>query len=97
MNWQEKLERLKEIALDVTLHMRKPGDWYVSVGGVEIRKGQFLSSPTQTGCATPAAAVTEAWRQYTQLPNTQYLVSLASTKWKQAFRYQDGGGESVDE
>lgn len=69
MTWEQKAQALKAIAGDYgfALHMRGPGDWYVSLTRVEVSDGPdsvCVSSPTQSA-ATPQAAIEQAWEQHT--------------------------------
>jgi hypothetical protein len=85
LTWEEKLMVLAAISDDVSLHMRKPGDWYVHTG-LEIGNGQFLEGPTARS-ESPQAAVEEAWEQYTHLAPGEFLVIHAGSERRREYRW----------
>lgn len=80
MTWEQKFVALKALG-DCALKMRAPGDWYLSLHGVEVKRGPMLGSVGESG-PTPEAAVTATWDAVTTLPPGQYLVmgALRSTR-----------------
>ena len=65
MTWEQKFEALKALdgrGLGVSLKMRHPGSWYVSLSA-EIADGGFLVGPAQAA-RTPEAAVEQCWEAY---------------------------------
>lgn len=76
MNWEQKLEAMQALCgkHNVSLCMRRPGDWYVevinrSIGGDGLLRGSFGNG------ATPEEAVNDDWRQYVdELPNDRHIV-----------------------
>jgi hypothetical protein len=65
MTWEQKLQALQALS-DVSLRMRKPGDWYVD-SRMEIKDGPVLVGAYGNG-KTPQAAVEDHWQQYALLP-----------------------------
>lgn len=59
----EMMAALKSIG-ETSLLMRRPGDWYVHCTAELRDPPGFLTSPTQTGCATPEEAIESAFRDY---------------------------------
>lgn len=59
-------------ASSIALHMRKPGDWYVSMTAVEIGGNGFLSSIAGNG-ENPMQAVRNTWTRLTTLPPTKWI------------------------
>jgi len=72
MNWQQKLAAIQAFCgpFDVSLMMRKPGDWYVSsgmgIGGDGLVHGVYGNG------STPEEAVLDHWEQYRDLPPNRY-------------------------
>lgn len=76
MTWEEKLAALQCLG-EVSLHMRKPGDWYVSqrvtIGGDGMLRGEYGNGKT------PEAAVEQHWAIYSaDLLNTNKYVVVES-------------------
>lgn len=63
MTWEQKLYALKALA-EVTLNMRKPGDWYACMHA-ELKGDGVLTSSAGDG-ASPAQAVEDLWEQYAE-------------------------------
>lgn len=94
MTYEQKFAALGAISFNPALHMRKPGDWYVSLSGVERKEGGCLSS----GCvseATPEMAVESKWA-WAINPN-HYLVINAMRDNRRAVRWNGFMWEDVDE
>jgi hypothetical protein len=85
MDWEQKLEALKALG-DCTLNMRKPGNWYVSQPGVEIKEGDILSGAYGNG-VSPEVAVCDHWQKRAQLSGDRYLVIGASRENRRAVRW----------
>lgn len=65
MTWEQKFAALKALdgrGLGVSLKMRQPGNWYVSLSA-EIVDGGLLVGPTQAA-PTPQAAIEQCWESY---------------------------------
>lgn len=62
MTWEQKLVAMKVLCGEVSLEMRKPGDWYVRVRCREVKYGDVLESTGGNG-ATPEEAVNDDWRE----------------------------------
>lgn len=86
MTWEEKIMALRALGGDVSLCMRSPGDWYVSTQIEIVYKEIFLRSPTQRA-PTPAAAVADAWSEYTG-PETTVKCKERYSKWN-GYMWQD--------
>lgn len=73
--WEQKFAALKALDSDASLKMRKPGDWYVSMTGVEVGSSAsgLLTSPSAGG-ETPQEAVEARWDLFANLATNQYLV-----------------------
>lgn len=66
MTWEQKLQACQALtsSIEAKLHMRAPGNWYVSQSGVDIL-GKHTTSST-CGCgATPEAAVESHFKALT--------------------------------
>ena len=88
MNWQEKLHALNAIA-DVSLRMRKPGDWYVDQS-VEIGGMNCLLLGDYGNGVSPEEAVQAHWqRLVVDLKPKEYLVIHAGTEYRKHFRWND--------
>ena len=72
MDWEQKLAAINALA-KCSLAMRKPGDWYVKSGRIQIAGDGCLTDPTQSA-KTPEGAVEEYWKQLVDLPPSNYLV-----------------------
>ncbi len=55
--WEQKFAALQAISSDISLRMRRPGNWYVSMRGVEVGGNGLLTSITQTDCTSPFDAI----------------------------------------
>jgi hypothetical protein len=72
MDWQQQFAAIQAFCghFDVSLRMRKPGDWYVSsnmgIGGDGMVSGAYGNG------ATPEEAVQDHWNQYSNLPHNRY-------------------------
>jgi len=94
MTYEQKFAALAAISPHPALHMRKPGDWYVLMPGVERKEGVCLSN----GCVsqpTPELAVEEKWNWATD-PN-YYLVINAMRENRRAVKWNGFMWEDVDE
>jgi len=80
MRWKDKIMILKQLG-EVSLHMRKLGDWYVSHSYVEVKDGNILCSKYGRG-ATPQEAVEDHWKKLTELEFNQYIVIHAYDREK---------------
>jgi hypothetical protein len=96
--YEHQLEALKALAGDfnVYLRMRKPGDWYLSVSGVEVRQRHMLSSPTVSE-SSPMGAVGAMWTKLTELPDDEYLVVNAGSDKRFACRWNGFMWKTVEE
>ena len=74
MGWEETFEAIKAIG-DASLRMRKPGDWYVSQSGVEVKVGPVLEGRYGNG-QTPQAAVLDHWKKLTSIDLAKEVVVL---------------------
>ncbi len=94
MTYEQKFAALAAISPRPALHMRKPGDWYVSLSSVERKEGACLSS----GCvseATPEAAVEAKWDWATD--QRYYLVINAMRDNSRAVKWNGFMWEDVNE
>jgi len=76
MNWEQKLQALSAIGSDISLNMRKPGDWYVDHRGVDTKEveGSCCIVGRYGNGVTPAAAVEDHWFRLTEEQPLAYLV-----------------------
>lgn len=72
MTWEQQLEACKAIG-DVSLRMRKPGNWYVEHRGVNVKTGPVLEGRYGNGVG-PMEAVLDHWSKLTALLTTEYIV-----------------------
>lgn len=75
MNWQQKFDALGAIGTEISVRMRKPGDWYVDHRGVDTKE-------TPDSCclvgrygngSTPEEAIENHWRRLTEEQPLAYL------------------------
>jgi hypothetical protein len=84
MNWEQKVAALMALSSDVSIRMRAPGNWYISVRGVERKEGAMLSS----GCvseALPDKAVEAYWEWATD--ERYYLVIRAMGEMRRTVKW----------
>lgn len=75
LTWEEKLLAIKALDLDVSLRMKTPGEWYVSMPGISIKKPSVSESATDpTARSTPEEAVEHAFTRITDLLNDDYYL-----------------------
>ncbi len=94
MTYEQKFAALAALSPRPVIHMRKPGDWYVLMSGVERKEGGCLSS----GCvseATPSLAVEAKWLWATD--PKYYLVINAMRDNRRAVKWNGFMWEDVDE
>lgn len=91
MTWEQKIQALQALGV-VCLHMRSPGDWHVSVTGVERKKGEFLERPRTGGNIEDATAQLWDWATDTGavLVKNAMLDSRREIKWN-GFMWTDVG------
>lgn len=63
MTWEQKLQALSALS-ECSLHMRKPGNWYVQQA-TAVDDGKFLRGAYGNGMS-PRGAVEDHWRQLTK-------------------------------
>jgi hypothetical protein len=81
--WEHRLDAINGLAR-AELHMRKPGDWYVSQGSVEVSNGRGMLRGVSGNGTTPEAAVADHWRQLTELaPREVVVVNALGTHRRQ--------------
>jgi hypothetical protein len=99
MNYEQKFQAMVSLipfSGSAAIHMRKPGDWYFSLPGVEIKQGGCLLSAHGNG-TTPEAAVNDLWQQYTTIPKEQYLVINSYGENRRAIKWNGFMWEDVHE
>lgn len=85
MNWEEKAVALSALS-EISLKMRKPGDWYVS-HRVEVLEGCVLAGRYGSG-STPEEAIENHWDKLTtQVVGDQCVVVDAGNKRRKHFRW----------
>lgn len=79
MNWEQKLLALQAIAfaLGCSLKMRSPGDWYVSLDGIDIKKGNMLIGAYGNG-SNPEEAVNATWDRYVTNISAEECVAITT-------------------
>ena len=96
MHWEQKLDALSGLA-DVYLKMRRPGNWYASMSGVEIKQGGMLAGVCGDG-KNPEEAVNDLWRECVdELPADRYIVVNAHRDSRKAFRWSGYMWKEVNE
>lgn len=76
MTWEEKFAAMKALVGDfaISLMMREPGDWYVSVRGRDVGGDGVLVDAYGNG-RTPEEAVNADWRCLVEeLPPDKFIV-----------------------
>jgi ADP-ribose pyrophosphatase YjhB (NUDIX family) len=90
MGWEQKflaLQSLLEFRAGAAIRRREtPHPWYLSLPGVEVKRGRMLHSPCGGG-QTPEEAIHVAWEEYTALEPGEYLVISAGTSARRALRW----------
>ncbi len=92
MTWEEKFEAMKALlGGNISLRMRKPGDWYVEASGRHVGGDGVLSGNYGNG-STPEEAVLQDWeKNVTNLPNDKYVVlsypNIGPTDPKKYYRW----------
>lgn len=87
MTWEQKFAALGALArmcTDVSLFMRKPGDWGVLIPHVERKEGAVLSGGGLNG-KDPESAVESAWQWATD--SKFYLVIKAFNATRRAVKW----------
>ena len=96
MNWEQMFQAMQALLVfkgDAALHMREPGNWYMSLPSVEIKHKSTLEGVGHSG-PTPEAAVRNTWTAVTNLEPDTYLVINAyrvnrrAVKWN-GFMWED--------
>lgn len=81
---------------DISIHMRKPGDWYVS-HRVEVRSGSILEGRYGNG-VSPIDAIHDHWKKLTELKPHEYIVLNAmGADIRRAFRWNGFMWQEVEE
>ena len=86
MTWEQKLAAMQAIC-DVSLRMRKPGDWYVATSGRDVGGNGMLTGEYGNG-ETPVAAIEDDWDKLTNLPDGLYII-LEAYGNRRAVRWND--------
>lgn len=94
MTYEEKFEAINALG-EASVHMRKPGDWYVSQA-TEIKDGGMLCGHYGDG-TSPEAAIEDHWRVLTELNPHQYVVINAAGPDRQALSWNGYRWASVRE
>lgn len=63
LNWEQKWQKITQIAPRATVCMRLPGDWYVSAG-MEHAQGEACLIGDYGDGFDPAQAIIDHWNQY---------------------------------
>lgn len=95
MNWEQMFAAINALA-PASLMMRKPGDWYVSHIGVEVKRGRILGGVSGNG-QTPEAAVLDHWAQLLNIEPLHYLVVNAMGPKRTAARWNGFMWQAVNE
>lgn len=74
MTWEQKIQALMAIT-DVSLRMRRPGDWYVDANFLRIVGDGMETSTTVSDQQTPEDAVHAYWLAVTALASNLRLRS----------------------
>lgn len=89
LTWEQKLEALQaliEYPDNVKVGMRKAGDWYCSVRGVEVKRENILEGRSGNG-TTPQEAVENCFLALTTIHEEEVLVRDATTDKRKHFRW----------
>ncbi len=86
MTWEDRIQAMQSLG-ELTLRMRKPGDWYVNHSGVERAEGCLLCGGCVTGAKTPQEATEQHWKWLTELKGDQYIVTNAMNDRRMAYRW----------
>lgn len=88
LTWEQKMAACKALAENISLRMRKPGDWYVDHRGVEITDGVIASSGC-VGATTPEGAVEQHWDFLTTLQEGERVVVNGLSEDRREYRWDD--------
>ena len=94
MSYEQMMQALKAICVNVGVHMRRPGDWYVVMPGVQRKEGGCLFS----GCDSakdPEAAIRSRW--IWAIDPAHYLVINAYHGTRRAVKWNGFMWEEVQE
>lgn len=84
MNWEQKMQALQALG-EVSLRMRKPGDWYVA-SHTEVKDGPILKSDHGNG-ATPQDAIEDEWMKKVTNLGSKVLIIDAGRSCRRAVRW----------
>jgi hypothetical protein len=87
LSWEQKLQALQFLAEypdNANVRMRKPGDWYCSVSGVEVKQKHCLVGQYGNG-TTPQEAVENCFLVLTSITNDEVLVRNAMNAEKRTY------------
>jgi len=85
LSWQQKLNILQRFG-SASLHMRKPGDWFVAQD-IGIYSNGLLEGRYGNG-NTPKRAVEQHWKLLTNLQDGEYIVVInAHSHSRQEYRW----------
>jgi hypothetical protein len=99
MGWEQKFQAMQALLIfkaNASLHMRSPGDWYVALPGVSLKKEHILEGVSGSG-ATPEVAVNSAWVRLTVLQPGEYLITRSTTSPRKAIKWNGFMWEDVTE
>lgn len=94
MDYQQKFAAIKSLCPSIHLSMRKVGDWYVSLPGLERSMNSMLMSLGDSG-RTPEEAIEHTWAQLTNIPFDSYIVIGAMGPHRKHYRWNDFMWEEV--
>lgn len=94
MTYEQMMYALKAICNDVSVGIRRPGDWYVTMQNVERKENGCLSSGCDSG-KSPECAITSRWIWATS--SEHYLVINAYKANRRAVKWNGFMWEDVEE
>lgn len=86
MTYEQMMFAMRALSPDVSIRIRKPGDWYVSLPGVHISTGELIGSCGESG-ENPERAVINTWYAITILKPNEVLVTNAYDDNRKEYRW----------
>jgi len=93
MNWEQKFQALMAICPEVSLKMRKPGDWFVSIPWVSRREGSVLSS----GCDSAKSPEEAVAQRFEWATNPKFYLVTTVNSCRRAVKWNGFMWADVDE
>lgn len=94
-NYEQYFHAMKSLGINPSVMMRRPGDWYVYLPGVEIGGNGMLTRVKGDG-NSPATAITCAWQTIENLKAPLRIIINAMRNNRREVRWNGFMWEDVD-